>query len=112
MKRKLIVLLITIIIGLYSCGQKKHEDFGPFYVRFNTDSVFQHTRVNIQSDSIEDYSIGDIDTTVFQLISSQKENEVIKKIINRSDTTYYIQFTFVRKAGNWYLIDYKDSYYD
>ena len=87
----------------------EQENYETFISRFNKDTVFQKDRAKYKFEKYYNLSLSRIDTSEFE-ISTRKSDNVVVRITNLKDTTYWVEYKFKKDKGNWYLIDYVDTY--
>lgn len=92
----------------------KQEDFKEFYIKFNQDPVFQNSRISDESSrSLNGHlDVFHLDSSVFTVVTKREGNAIRERIINKSDTTYFIEYLFKVKNGKWFVMEYLDSYYN
>ncbi|MEO6524310.1 MAG: DUF4348 domain-containing protein [Mucilaginibacter sp.] len=136
------LLLIGILFTLVSCTNNKKvnavqtetvkpdtadKNFDTFFTRFETDSVFQLSRISfpIKKTILEDdttKTVNEIkrnDWKYHNILTDKSEKYIIDKIkVNQSeyktaisieDTGVHIEYNFVNKDGKWWLVDIVDN---
>ena len=117
MRLKLLsIALLCLMFG--QCDNKKtqdqsfaKEDFESFISHFDRDSIFRNSRVRYSFDKPVDLTLSHIDTSQFKITKIVNDSAIVKTTYLK-DSTYWIKFIFKTEDGNWYLMNYLDSYSD
>jgi hypothetical protein len=117
---KLVVLCMLWLIVLFniSCQEKRKlqlansEQFNAFYDRFNSDTTFQRERIRLTIGGNAIFDIPNLDTSKFRVERWEFESKFTEKVTSRIDTTFFIKYSFALIDGQWYLVEYVDSYFD